>query len=198
MLAWSLLLVCGLRLHRWSDRAVAGMAVAGMRPARRRCSTTSPRPCSCSSRLDSAEPDWAAQLCTVARDCRELALAHPHVVPLLVTRPLATPLRSAPSAPCAARRRPDPAYPRRLQQIPAPCTPTWPCSGSRAGAGHGSCRCSRSAARISSSMPPNWKQGGLPAGHVLVRLQRELFAALPACSAADWSSSRRGGAGLLV
>jgi AcrR family transcriptional regulator len=41
---------------------------------------------------DSADPDWAAQLRTVARDYRQLALAHPHVVPLLVTRPLATPL----------------------------------------------------------------------------------------------------------
>jgi AcrR family transcriptional regulator len=42
--------------------------------------------------VDSADPDWAAQLRAVARDYRRLALAHPHVVPLLVTRPLATPL----------------------------------------------------------------------------------------------------------
>jgi AcrR family transcriptional regulator len=42
--------------------------------------------------VDSADPDWAAQLRAVARDYRQLALAHPHVVPLLVTRPLATPL----------------------------------------------------------------------------------------------------------
>ena len=42
-------------------------------------------------KVDSADPDWAAQLRTVARDYRQLALAHPHVVPLLVTRPLATP-----------------------------------------------------------------------------------------------------------
>ena len=39
-----------------------------------------------------ADPDWAAQLRTVARGYRALALAHPNVVPLLVTRPLATPL----------------------------------------------------------------------------------------------------------
>jgi hypothetical protein len=32
----------------------------------------------------------------VARDYRALALAHPHVVPLLVTRPLATPLALRP------------------------------------------------------------------------------------------------------
>src|ERR1022692_2190571 len=40
-------------------------------------------------KVDSADPDWAAQLRAVARDYRRLALAHPHVVPLLVTRPLA-------------------------------------------------------------------------------------------------------------
>ena len=46
--------------------------------------------------VDSADPDWAGQLRTVARDYRQLALAHPHVVPLLVTRPLATPLALRP------------------------------------------------------------------------------------------------------
>src|SRR5579859_6907367 len=43
-------------------------------------------------RVDSADPDWAGQLRAVARRFRALALAHPHVVPLIVTRPLATPL----------------------------------------------------------------------------------------------------------
>ena len=43
-------------------------------------------------RVDSADPDWAGQLRAVARRYRQLALDHPHVVPLLVTRPLATPL----------------------------------------------------------------------------------------------------------
>jgi AcrR family transcriptional regulator len=42
--------------------------------------------------VDATDSDWAGQLRTVARDYRRLALAHPHVVPLLVTRPLATPL----------------------------------------------------------------------------------------------------------
>jgi AcrR family transcriptional regulator len=46
--------------------------------------------------VDPADPDWAAQLRAVARDYRRLALAHPHVVPLLVTRPLATPLALRP------------------------------------------------------------------------------------------------------
>ena len=43
-------------------------------------------------KVDPSDPDWAGQLRAVARDYRRLALAHPHVVPLLVTRPLATPL----------------------------------------------------------------------------------------------------------
>ena len=42
--------------------------------------------------VDATDGDWATQLRTVARAFRGLALAHPHVVPLLVTRPLATPL----------------------------------------------------------------------------------------------------------
>ena len=46
--------------------------------------------------VDLADPDWTAQLRAVARDYRALALAHPNVVPLLVTRPLATPLALRP------------------------------------------------------------------------------------------------------
>jgi AcrR family transcriptional regulator len=46
--------------------------------------------------VDSPDLDWAAQLRTIARDYRALALAHPNVVPLLVTRPLATPLALRP------------------------------------------------------------------------------------------------------
>jgi len=42
--------------------------------------------------VDAHDPDWAGQLRAVARNYRTLALAHPHVVPLIVTRPLATPL----------------------------------------------------------------------------------------------------------
>jgi AcrR family transcriptional regulator len=47
-------------------------------------------------KVDPADPDWDGQLRAVARDFRALALAHPHVVPLLVTRPLATPLALRP------------------------------------------------------------------------------------------------------
>src|SRR5579863_729833 len=46
--------------------------------------------------VDSADPDWQAQLRAIARNYRELALTHPRVVPLLVTRPLATPLALRP------------------------------------------------------------------------------------------------------
>src|SRR6202158_5052554 len=46
--------------------------------------------------VDSTDPDWAGQLRTVARDFRQLTLTHPNVVPLLVTRPLATPLGQRP------------------------------------------------------------------------------------------------------
>ena len=46
--------------------------------------------------LDATDPDWAGQLRAMARSFRRLALAHPNVVPLLVTRPLATPLALRP------------------------------------------------------------------------------------------------------
>lgn len=42
--------------------------------------------------VDPTDPDWRGQLHTVAYRYRRLALDHPNVVPLLVTRPLATPL----------------------------------------------------------------------------------------------------------
>jgi AcrR family transcriptional regulator len=46
--------------------------------------------------VESTDGDWAAQLRIVARQFRGLALAHPNVVPLLVTRPLATPIAMRP------------------------------------------------------------------------------------------------------
>jgi AcrR family transcriptional regulator len=48
--------------------------------------------------VDATDTDWAGQLRAVARDFRRLALAHPQVVPLLVTRPLSTPLGLRPLA----------------------------------------------------------------------------------------------------
>lgn len=46
--------------------------------------------------VDTTDDDWAGQLRTVARQFRGLALAHPNVVPLLVTRPLTTPIAMRP------------------------------------------------------------------------------------------------------
>jgi AcrR family transcriptional regulator len=46
--------------------------------------------------LDITSRDWAAALRGLAYDFRDLARAHPNVVPLLVTRPLATPLGMRP------------------------------------------------------------------------------------------------------
>lgn len=42
--------------------------------------------------IEPVDVDWQSQLRKVAHGFRHLALAHPHVVPLLVTRPLSTPL----------------------------------------------------------------------------------------------------------
>ena len=46
--------------------------------------------------VDAAALDWEAELRRVAHAFRRLALDHPHAVPLLVTRPLATPLSLRP------------------------------------------------------------------------------------------------------
>ncbi|MFI6999939.1 TetR/AcrR family transcriptional regulator C-terminal domain-containing protein [Nocardia sp. NPDC050175] len=47
--------------------------------------------------VDATDPDWQHQLRVVARDFRRLAVAHPNVVPLLVTQPLATPIGLRPT-----------------------------------------------------------------------------------------------------
>ena len=46
--------------------------------------------------VDATDDDWQSQLRLVARRFRAMALAHPNVVPLLVTRPLSTPLALRP------------------------------------------------------------------------------------------------------
>jgi AcrR family transcriptional regulator len=46
--------------------------------------------------VDTTDPYWPGQLRTVAHEFRQLALAHPNVVPLLLTRPLTTPLGRRP------------------------------------------------------------------------------------------------------
>ncbi|WP_282203097.1 WHG domain-containing protein [Kitasatospora fiedleri] len=47
--------------------------------------------------VDADDPDWSGQLRAFARGYRRLALDHPNAVPLLVTRPLATPLALRPA-----------------------------------------------------------------------------------------------------
>ncbi|MDP1878322.1 MAG: TetR/AcrR family transcriptional regulator C-terminal domain-containing protein [Actinomycetota bacterium] len=42
--------------------------------------------------IDATDDDWAGQLRKAARSFRQMALDHPKVVPLIVTRPLVTPL----------------------------------------------------------------------------------------------------------
>jgi AcrR family transcriptional regulator len=46
--------------------------------------------------VDTTTADWVAALRRLGHDFRDLARAHPHVVPLLVTRPLSTPLGMRP------------------------------------------------------------------------------------------------------
>lgn len=46
--------------------------------------------------VEPSDAPWPDRLRGIARQFRQLALAHPHVVPLLVTRPLATPLALRP------------------------------------------------------------------------------------------------------
>ncbi len=78
--------------------------------------------------VDCADPDWAGQLREVARRYRTLALSHPHVVPLIVTRPLATPLALRPPAPCAPWKTSWPCSPGPDSANPTPCTSTGPYS----------------------------------------------------------------------
>lgn len=47
--------------------------------------------------IDADGTAWQTQLRRTGHDYRRLALAHPHVVPLIVTRPLATPLGLRPA-----------------------------------------------------------------------------------------------------
>ena len=66
------------------------------------------------ARLDPTDPDWPASCASFARDFRDVAIAHPHVVPLMVTRPLATPLALRPLGTLRPLERPRVAHPCRL------------------------------------------------------------------------------------
>ena len=91
---------------RWRSPACAHQGGAARRRRRDRARA---------AQAASAGPGRAAQLRTAARGCRQLA--RPHVVPLLVTRPQATP---PPRHPAPARRRPRAACPGRLQRTRCP------------------------------------------------------------------------------
>ncbi len=106
-------------------------------------------------RVDTADPDWAGQLRAVAHEFRQLALAHPNVVPLMVTRPLATPLGQRP-----------PGMLRPLEDVlalltaagfsgPMPCTSTGCCSAICTATSSPSCRRS-SNGRRSPTMCCDW------------------------------------------
>ncbi len=74
--------------------------------------------------VDTADPHWAGQLRTVARRLRTLALAHPNVVPLLVTRPLSTLLGRRPAGCCAPWKTSSPCSPTPGSVPYMPCTST--------------------------------------------------------------------------
>ena len=81
-------------------------------------------------KVDSTDPDWQAQLRAVARSYRALALAHPRVVPLLVTRPLATPLALRPRGTLRPLEDILTLLTRAGSADPRRCTSTALCSGS--------------------------------------------------------------------
>ena len=126
-------------------------------------------------KVDPADPEWAGQLRAVARDYRTLALAHPHVVPLLVTRPLATPLRLRPPGTLRPLEDVLALLTRAGSAGPTPCTSTVPCSGSWTATSSTSCRnssrirtrrttccgwacigCRSANSRYCAASPPSW------------------------------------------
>lgn len=54
--------------------------------------------------VDTSDPNRVGQLRTIAHNFRSLAIAHPNVFPLLVTRPLSTPLGQRPPGGLHRRR----------------------------------------------------------------------------------------------
>jgi len=130
MRAWSLLLVCGLRLHRCSDRAVAAVAVAGLRPARRRCPAASPRPCSRSS--SRIPPTPAGPRSCAPPPAAAGSWRWPAGTSCRCWWPGPWPprSRSAPWAPCARSKTSPLCLPAQASADPVPCTSTAPCPGS--------------------------------------------------------------------
>jgi AcrR family transcriptional regulator len=66
--------------------------------------------------INPAAADWRQELRDLATSFRDLALAHPNAVPLLVTRPLTRPPRATATSHLAAPGRlPRTAHPRPVQ-----------------------------------------------------------------------------------
>jgi AcrR family transcriptional regulator len=70
--------------------------------------------------INPAAADWRQELRDLATTFRGLVLAHPNAVPLLVTRPLTSPLGNGRQPPCGRWKLPRTAHPRRVQ----PCQRT--------------------------------------------------------------------------
>jgi len=119
--------------------------------------------------------DWRQELRELARDFRHLALAHPDMVPLLVTRPLSTPWGCAPRAPCARWRTSSSCSPTRASPPTTHSAPTGCSSGSCTATSSTNCRKSWTTPRrpttccasdctdcpapnspTSAPSPPNW------------------------------------------
>ena len=114
-------------------------------------------------KVDPADPDWAGQLRAVARDYRALALAHPHVVPLLVTRPLATPLALRPPGTLRPLEDVLALLTRAASAAPTRCTSTGPCSASCTAMCSTSCKNS-STTRTRPTTCCGWACTGCPIG----------------------------------
>jgi AcrR family transcriptional regulator len=91
--------------------------------------------------VDPADPDWAAQLRTVARDYRAARAGPPERRAAAGHPPPGHPARAAPPRHLApARGHPGPAHPRRVHRTPTPCTSTGPCSDSCTATSSTNCR----------------------------------------------------------
>ncbi len=98
--------------------------------------------------VDTKDRDWARQLRAVAHQFHALALEHPNMVPLLVIRPLPTPLgRRPPGTLRPLEERPHPAHLRIYRVLFAylhgmsPQTLHWPRRRSWSCGAHGPSRC---------------------------------------------------------
>jgi AcrR family transcriptional regulator len=105
--------------------------------------------------IHAEDPDWKAQLRHIAHNLRLLALRHPNVVPLLVTRPLSTPLGLRPLGTLRPLEQILSLLVGRVSNLPMRCTCTAPATASCTATSLTSCR---------SSWWTGGKRGAAPAG----------------------------------